>query len=91
MKQKLIFGFKSISGTMYLKLMLQHIKVAKQLFILHVEQGTEVFILENLSQDDLPMSLRYYDPILKIVQEDCNMEKKDVFLLKSQNTFKEIE
>ena len=34
--------------------------------VLDVEQGQEVFILDDLSQRHLPLSFRYYDPIIRI-------------------------
>ena len=36
----------------------------KQIFILEFELGNEVLIPASLSQDYLPLSFRYYDPII---------------------------
>ena len=47
-----------------------------------IEQGSEAFIPKALSQDSLPLSFRFYDPIIKIVQGLMTDEKKAHFLLK---------
>ena len=50
---------------------------------MEVEQGSEVFIPRELAQKQLPLSFRFYDPILKMVQELICDDKKDFFVLKS--------
>ena len=47
--------------------MLERIKLAKQLFTQEIEQGSEAYIPVELSQKELPLSFRFYDPIIKIV------------------------
>lgn len=47
--------------------MLKKIEVAKKLFIIEIEQGNEVLIPKELSQNDLPFSFTYYDAIFQIV------------------------
>ena len=39
------------------------------MFVMEVESGADVKIPPSLSQDKLPMSFRYYDPIIAFVQE----------------------
>ena len=89
-KFKLILGMKILQGSLYLKVMLKLIEVAKKLFVYDMEQGGEVYIMSELSQESVPMSLRYYDPILKIVQEDCCAVRNDIFLIQNEFTMKEI-
>ena len=48
-------------------ILLKVISLEKELFILEMEQGSEVFIPHRLSQDQLPMSYKYYDPIMNII------------------------
>ena len=52
--------------------MLRRIELAKELFMLEVETGKEVFIMKDLTMDHFPYSMRYYDPILAIVQENIS-------------------
>ena len=44
-----------------------------------IEGGQEVFIPKELSQDQLPMSYHYYDPLLNIVQFQMGQSSKDKF------------
>ena len=39
------------------------------MFVMEVESGADVKIPPSLSQDKLPMSFCYYDPIIAFVQE----------------------
>ena len=57
---------------------------AKQLFLLDIEQGSEVYIPKSFNQSDLPISFRYYDPIMKIVEDEMSDEKKMYFKLKTE-------
>lgn len=56
----------------------------KQSFLLHFEQGNEVMIPEELSQDDMPLSFRYYDPIIILIQERLSQNKREYFKVKKQ-------
>ena len=42
-------------------------QLVKQSFLLDFEQGNEVMIPEELSQDGMPLSFRYYDPIIILI------------------------
>ena len=53
-----------------------------------IEQGSEAFIPKMLSQDHLPLSFRFYDPIIKIVQRLMTEDKKDFFLLRCNTQLK---
>jgi hypothetical protein len=67
------------------------INVSKQILTINLEQGNEVHIPPELSQDGVPMTMRFYDPILKIIQQSCSDEKKNYFLLENQYVLKQIE
>lgn len=69
---------------------LKVISLSKQLFVHEMEQGGEVIIPIELSQDRLPISFRYYDPILKICLKEASREKKDFFAVKNQFNFRRI-
>ena len=64
MKLQLSMSMKMFSDYFFVKAFLIKIELAKQLFVLDVEQGTEVSIPDDLCQRDLPWSFRFYDPIL---------------------------
>ena len=50
-----------------MEVLLLKIKMVKEVFMYEVESGAETFIPKDLSQDILPMSYRYYDPIIAII------------------------
>ena len=65
----MVIGAKTIGGLPYVEALLTKIKIQKQLFVYEVEKGGECFIPNELSQDELPKSFRYYDPIIAIVAD----------------------
>mmetsp|Transcript_14114 Transcript_14114/g.21992 ORF Transcript_14114/g.21992 Transcript_14114/m.21992 type:complete len:146 (-) Transcript_14114:533-970(-) len=66
-KINLVIGLKAIRGLVFLRVLLKKIELARELFLMDIEEGLEVFIPKDLSQDHLPYSFRYYDPIIPIV------------------------
>ena len=48
-------------------MMLKLIEVTKELFIIDIETGDEVFISPLISLANFPMSFHYYDPILHFI------------------------
>jgi len=58
--------------------------LVKELFTLEIEQGCEVFIPKELSQKSLPVSFRFYDPIIKIVQGLISDDTQEFLLLKNE-------
>ena len=66
-KIKLLMSMGLVSGGIYAKCILFKIKLAKELMILDIEQGKEFHLKDDLSQDHLPSSFRYYDSIIRIV------------------------
>lgn len=66
-KLRQVLLFRAIQGKRFLQLKLKLINVSKQVLMIHLEQGKEVHIPPELSQDGLPMTMRFYDPILKII------------------------
>ena len=70
--------------------MLKKLQLAKEMFILDMENGQEVIVPPELSMDQMPMNFRYYDPILLWIQEMFASEKKQYFILKNQFTFQRI-
>ena len=78
----MITNSRSIQGILYLDAILKKIELEKELFIADLEQGKECFIPKELSQDTLPYSFRYYDPIIQIVQENVSENKRENFALR---------
>ena len=84
MKLRLLLQLKAMKGEMYISLLLRVIDVAKKVFILAVELGLEVYIPSELSQKDISVSFRYYDPVLAIIHENVRQIKREDFLLINQ-------
>lgn len=82
-KLKLVLGLKSLPGILYVRALLHKIEISKQIFVMDVQDGQEVFILRELSQQQFPLSFRYYDPLILIVQERMTDESKDFYKLKN--------
>lgn len=78
----MILACKSLRGILYVEVLLERFKTIKELFIHEVEEGCETFIPKDLSQDHLPMSFRYYDPVIAIVSEHVSHLKRENLTLK---------
>ena len=63
----------TIDPLMFVQIKKKQIELAREIYILDIEQGQEVFIMPELSQQTLPKSFNFYDPILKIIQESCDI------------------
>ena len=58
--------------------------MARDLLVLDVESGQHAKIPKLLSQDYLPQSYRYYDAVLKMVQNNLKQRKSDFYHVKMQ-------
>ena len=56
-----------IKGPRYIEALLVKIDLKKQMFLMDLENGIEVLIPDELSQDHMPPSFRYYDLILMLI------------------------
>ena len=74
----LILNLKALRGLIYIKLLCEKIRLTKKVFLASVEQGLETFIPRELGMDHLPMSFKYYDPVLAIVAEDMSVETRTI-------------
>lgn len=63
----LFINLRLISGPRYIEALLARIRLSKEMFLLDLQQGMEVLIPYELSQDHLPMSYRFYDFILQFI------------------------
>lgn len=59
----------------------------KELFLFDIEEGSQVFIPKQLSQDQFPYSMRYYDSVIGYIQENINEETRQLFDLKNSVAF----
>ena len=83
MRTRLMLSLRMLKGLLFIEVLLAKIKLAKEIFVLDVEQGQDVFILDDLSQRHLPLSFRFYDPIIRITFNQMSNTSK---LLYSSNT-----
>ena len=68
----MVIKLKITSGMSFIKLILNRIKLQREVFIIEIEQGNQVLVPPYLSQDSLPCSFRYYDPIIRIIQDNIS-------------------
>lgn len=68
----MMIQMKFFQGPRYIDALLERIHLMKNFLILELEQGHEVIIPRELSQDRLPTSFRYYDFILRFIQENSS-------------------
>lgn len=78
-KLNALMKLKMVRGMPYITAMKLKIQLARDLLILEIEQGNQVYIPYYLSQDNFPMSFRYYDPILQIVKLRLGYQRKEFF------------
>lgn len=71
----------------YIKLLLKKIAICKEILVQDVEMGQEVFIPKELSQNDLPQSMKYYDPILQIITDNISDDKREYFYTNMKNKY----
>ena len=60
------------------------IEIQKDIFMLDIQQGQESFIPQELSQDHLPASYKFYDPIVQIIESSISDDRKEFFYSKNK-------
>jgi hypothetical protein len=68
---------------LFLKLAISKIKLAKELFVLDLEQGNEVFIVKDISQAHLPLTLCFYDSLLQYCHENVSEDTRRFYKFKN--------
>ena len=63
---------------------IKRIEIAKQLFVVDIEQGTEVFIPPDLRISQYPLSMQFNDPILMIIHRRMSDDRKEYFIKKNE-------
>ena len=82
-KLNMVMSLRAVRPSVILHIQLEKIKLMKEMFVLELEQGLEVFIPPELSQFKLPFSFRYYDSLFNIVQSHMCSHKQDLQAFKN--------
>lgn len=69
---QLFNAWEMMKGVTYINSILTRLEIVREKFIMELQNGVAVFIPPDLSQDNLPASYRYYDPIIRIIQENMS-------------------
>ena len=79
----------AINNILFIKLRLKQIKLAKELFILDIEEGIAVHLPSELKSVGLPLSFKFYDGTLNFLDTEisCHTKSKYQFMLESKNSF----
>lgn len=86
-KLDLCIALKAVRGLIYLRAILLRIKTVKEIFILDISEGKEVYIPPSLSQNRLPKSFRFYDPIQNLIHQRTPGERVQFFNVQEQVAF----
>ena len=82
MRFKLLISLRAIDRLLMLFAKLKIIELAKAMFVFDIQNGQEVFTPDELGQNGYPQSYQFYDPIMRIIQEDMPDERKQFFYSK---------
>ena len=69
-KVKTLMKIGWIHGPSYILFYLKILEREKELFAIQLERGKEVRIPPSLAQSRLPLSMRFYDPIINIIKSN---------------------
>lgn len=67
MKIKFLLAVGGLNDIFYIIATLKKYELVKKMFVLEMELGQEVYIPKLLSCDKYPLSFRFYDPIIQII------------------------
>ena len=73
-KFQLITDLRAVKGIEFIKFNLKKIELAKEIFLKELENGQDVFIPSEMSQEKLPLSMKFYDPILMYCQSNMSVD-----------------
>ena len=80
---KLLISFNCLKGIHYVRAALMKLKLAKEIFILDMEQGREIYIPDELCIESYPESFRYYDCIIRLVRSALSDDMKQYYSFKN--------
>lgn len=72
------------NSLLFVLLRIKILSIIKEIFVLDLKQGKELMIPKELRMDHLPMSFRFYDPIIKILQLNIDDDTKYQYNIRSQ-------
>ena len=78
----MMLGLRCIKGLSLVEAVLIKYGLLKSMFISEIEMGIQVKIPNQLLQNFLPYSFRFYDPIIAIGCEGVTFEKKEALKLR---------
>ena len=67
MKHNFATSIKGVRKLVYVQCVIRQIELEKQIFLIDVESGQFTEIPPRLSMDHLPLSFRYYDPVMILI------------------------
>lgn len=79
-KIRLLMNMKIISGDIFVKSIISKIEILKELLILDVQLGMAVYLCDEFNMNQLPLSFRYYDPILRIILKGLNPQRQRFYM-----------
>ena len=71
-KISLLYYIGALNKILFIKLRLKQIKLAKEIFILDIEEGIPVFLPSELKKTNMPLSLKYYDGTLNFLDSEIS-------------------
>jgi hypothetical protein len=63
-----ILSSKLVGGCKLLMCFIKKLSIQKRIFIIDLQLGIPALVPTQMRQEDLPMSFRYYDPILRYIK-----------------------
>ena len=63
---KYLKAFVGFGKTIFMELVIKEIELSKELFMLEIDQGDETMLPGELLQSHLPLSFKFYDPIIRM-------------------------
>jgi hypothetical protein len=86
-KLELLLSLRLFGGMLFLRLLMYKIQLAKEIFMIELELGKEVFVPKDMSQSKLPISFRFYDPIINMIKKRMLVERREYYGLKKALAF----
>ena len=79
----------ALNNILFIKLRLKQIKLAKEIFLLDIEEGIAVHLPNDLKSVGLPLSYQFYDGNLNFLDTEISSHTKSKyqFMLESKNSF----
>ena len=73
----------------YILLSLEEIRKEKKLLVYRVELGEDAVVPRCINQSDLPQSYQFYNPILRIIENNCQDHRKNLFIERNDQLLKQ--